>query len=364
MPSLQQLTANRKNAVRSTGPRTSIGKLRSRSNAMKTGLFSQVPVIPGENQADWEGFQRSLLTDLNPQGGVEQFLAARIASLAWRIRRLTNHERAIATERVENIQEKQSELLNRLKKLDEELQQAQQNLKSEISDRNVLKLYERGPNSRIDDEQAYQVFELHGQIDPRYEIDPHDFDFLTAIGVEVPSVALDESGDGATDQIMSESCHYFDPFDVTKWTVEHLHRGTAYLGGRVGETAERVLENLHERLKDRISAARARVKQLCHQKKELEEQLSMVLDHLSALHGMGDEKELDKLARYESHLNRQFMTSLHEFQRLQAARRTGDSPVPTALDISITADSEEKDFQEEPVISESRNLKQVELIPA
>ncbi len=53
MTTLRQVEANRRNAALSTGPKTDAGKDRSRRNAVKHGLLSQV-VLPEEHQAAFE----------------------------------------------------------------------------------------------------------------------------------------------------------------------------------------------------------------------------------------------------------------------------------------------------------------------
>jgi len=51
---LKQLHANRLNAKRCTGPRSDAGKERSRSNALKTGIYAQSQIVPGEDPAALE----------------------------------------------------------------------------------------------------------------------------------------------------------------------------------------------------------------------------------------------------------------------------------------------------------------------
>ena len=49
MLSPQQITANRRNSLQSTGPRTPQGKSASSRNALKTGIGSNAPLLPGES---------------------------------------------------------------------------------------------------------------------------------------------------------------------------------------------------------------------------------------------------------------------------------------------------------------------------
>jgi hypothetical protein len=86
MSTKAQTKANRKNAQKSTGPKTDEGKAAVSQNAVKHGIFAQ-SVIKGENEADYEVFHDKLLTELKPVGMVEAMLAERIVSLWWRLRR-------------------------------------------------------------------------------------------------------------------------------------------------------------------------------------------------------------------------------------------------------------------------------------
>ena len=82
-----QITANRRNSQKSTGPKTAEGKDAVSQNALKHGLFAHEAVIQGEIQADFELHREALLAEWRPVGPTESMLAERIVSLSWRVLR-------------------------------------------------------------------------------------------------------------------------------------------------------------------------------------------------------------------------------------------------------------------------------------
>jgi hypothetical protein len=84
----KQLAANRLNAQKSTGPRTPGGKARVSNNARKHGLTGRDIVMPHESPEDYDSFRAGLLDNLAPCGDLEEMLADRIVSYAWRLRRV------------------------------------------------------------------------------------------------------------------------------------------------------------------------------------------------------------------------------------------------------------------------------------
>ena len=94
MATRKQIEANRRNATRSTGPRTEQGKGASELNAIRHRLLAKSVVVPNlENDEEWQDFRKGVLTDLNPVGRLQEELAERIAQILWRIRRVAWHER-------------------------------------------------------------------------------------------------------------------------------------------------------------------------------------------------------------------------------------------------------------------------------
>jgi hypothetical protein len=52
---LDRAEINRRNASKSTGPRTPEGKARSRLNAVKHGCRARLPILPGEREGGMLG---------------------------------------------------------------------------------------------------------------------------------------------------------------------------------------------------------------------------------------------------------------------------------------------------------------------
>jgi hypothetical protein len=92
MATAAQIAANRANAQRSTGPRTSEGKTASCMNALKHGADAASVVIPGEDPAEYDRIVADYRRDLNPRGAVEEFQVETIIRADWQRRRLRRIE--------------------------------------------------------------------------------------------------------------------------------------------------------------------------------------------------------------------------------------------------------------------------------
>jgi hypothetical protein len=95
MSSLKQIEANRRNALKSTGPTTPEGKERSRCNAVRHGLTSETVIAALEDQEDYQAFEAAVIADYDAESAVERELVLRLASVLWRLRRATGIETAL-----------------------------------------------------------------------------------------------------------------------------------------------------------------------------------------------------------------------------------------------------------------------------
>ena len=95
MTSEKQIQANRRNALKSTGPKTPEGKDAVRLNANKHGLRSQEILLPGEDEEALKELDENLRDELQPVGELENLLVDSIVAAHWRVHRLRRVETGI-----------------------------------------------------------------------------------------------------------------------------------------------------------------------------------------------------------------------------------------------------------------------------
>lgn len=121
MASAKQISANRINATKSTGPTSERGKETVSVNAIKHGLTAKDQhLLPGEDPEDYESLHVWLTHELKPIGSLESILVDRIVDLSWRLDRMRVAEAGVLTyafhnrpclqaaKRVEDLREKAS----------------------------------------------------------------------------------------------------------------------------------------------------------------------------------------------------------------------------------------------------------------
>jgi hypothetical protein len=92
MPSDKQLHANRRNAQKSTGPRTPEGKAKVRLNSLKHGLCAQDSILPGEDVQAFNDLTQAFHDQYHPTGPTELFCIHKMVLCYWRTRRIGRME--------------------------------------------------------------------------------------------------------------------------------------------------------------------------------------------------------------------------------------------------------------------------------
>ena len=92
MASQKQIEANRRNAAKSTGPRSVQGKAVSSMNALKSGIHAESEIIAGEDPAALEALTAEYVQRFHPTTPEQRRYVDTLVRDDWRLRRLARAE--------------------------------------------------------------------------------------------------------------------------------------------------------------------------------------------------------------------------------------------------------------------------------
>ena len=92
MSSQSRIEANRRNALKSTGPTTPEGKAAVRYNSLTHGAFAADLLLPDEDAEAFRTLEAGFLQSYQPASQAEEFLVNRMILAAWRLHRLVAME--------------------------------------------------------------------------------------------------------------------------------------------------------------------------------------------------------------------------------------------------------------------------------
>ena len=285
MTSQKQTEANRRNALKSTGPKTLEGKAIVSTNAVKHGLRAQHTVIDGESWTEFNEFRDELVRHFAPVGFLEQLLTDRFITASWRLRRAVRIE---------------VELFNYL-------QQPETTPQSDF---------------RNNDTQKHKP--------------PYHVNIVKTYSAESSSEHLGDYSDGEAKARLTELKSMLKQISRMNISLEHAPALRQYLIDL--STLDFFIVSLTPKNRSQLSKA---IDELA----EIEDLLkAQAIDDFRMKFTLGrtiqedlkSRSALTTLQRYESGIERSLFKSLHELQRLQAARHGGPVSIPAALDISIS----------------------------
>jgi len=273
------------------GPKTEAGKAVVRLNAVQHGVLSTTPVIPGlEREEDWEEHRAGVLASLAPQGHMEMALAERVVLQLWRLQRVVRYEReviAVAQEQVEHDLAQQRRFDGGEPK---SVEQARDGLRAARERLRILESLAKMPDGAS----------LSG--DDATTILAYVADF---VGVDLEDQHINKN------KVIQEAD--WDDFD--SWTAGLVREAIDAIAARA--EMEHLLTAAVERARTSVSTKEDQLNRLVAE-----------LDRMRRQRLLPDGETLQKLVRYEAHLNRQLYQALHELEALQA-RRQGE-PAPLA----------------------------------
>ncbi|HYH64768.1 MAG TPA: hypothetical protein VD866_08760 [Urbifossiella sp.] len=323
--------ANRRNARKSTGPRTPAGKLVVARNAVTHGVFAHIAVVPGENPYDWDQHRAGILASLAPVGLLEVTLAERVALLLWQMARLGRYQAAALTAAVEDagLPVTDDELLaaafhppgakddDHLKVTAQNLRMARTNHVEVLAAADLLRgLGDAGPGS-VRGDLAVAVL---GWADdttrdypfrrswPLYSTEP---EFLARLGV---------AG---------------EPRVVT-WTADQVRAGLDYYAGVAGEALAVFRGNVLAAIDGRVAALERLVRRLEAEEPALVRRAEGGRARAADAALLPPEGVADRVMKYEKHLHGLVMSTLHELERLKSRRAGRFVPPPMVADLNVT----------------------------
>jgi hypothetical protein len=334
MPTNRQLTANRANATRSTGPQTEEGKARASKNSLRHGLRSEAPVVPGEAAEAWQAHLAGIRRDLAPAGALEQSLADRVALCLWRLQRVARFETAVTGVGLDEIEEEvrspeqrgsyswDKTDQGRLEKTAEELRQEREVIETWEG---TLRLLQRLP--RLADDEQVSGDDAYGAFHDLWAALPDDADapdfeeygeFLAGLGV--PRDERDA------------------PYDWEGWTAGTVRRGADQFAREGEADPDKLLAKATRSREDLQAEKKAEARRLEGQVKALRKRIRVREERLRQRRMLPEAKVLETIARYEGHLSRQMLQALHTLERLRADRKGEPVPLPAALDVTVNGE--------------------------
>ena len=106
MASARQIEANRRNAQKSTGPKSEQGKQATRLNGLKHGLTSATVVLPYEDKLQYHELRAQILEDFTPENAAEWMLVDQLASAWWRTIRVRKVEGGLLNAHTDTLKQK------------------------------------------------------------------------------------------------------------------------------------------------------------------------------------------------------------------------------------------------------------------
>ena len=105
----EQIKANKKNAKKSTGPKTKEGKKVASQNAVKHGLYAKSIIVNSphlkENKQEYLDLVKAMFDELAPDGVFQEQLVLKIANCLWRQKRVIMAETAHINNQLDDIDE-------------------------------------------------------------------------------------------------------------------------------------------------------------------------------------------------------------------------------------------------------------------
>jgi hypothetical protein len=301
MTSEKQISANRLNAKKG-GVKTAEGKSVSKLNSIKHGILSEEIVIErgqcSENAEQYDEIRASLFEEFQPVGELESMLVDDLCATSWRRRRVVRAERALIEHAIVSA------------RLRRELDYAQKPIK-----------YDHFPNpeedvARLEKYQTSLIYvELIQDVRQIIHFIEHGF-------VPLPKILKDrvDANFGVAHQLSPHREELLACNEAIE-TKDYHGRDKEYYQKQILVASKELLDMLIERA----------------EKFATREDVLFIAEEET--HVLLNERDVQRIQRYESHLHRIFLQTLHELQRVQSIRLGKPMPLAAALDVTMNSEN-------------------------
>jgi hypothetical protein len=292
----RQLDANRQNALQSTGPKTVEGVAAVKLNALRHGLRSVQTVVPGEDPAAWEAHQAAVIEDMRPAGALEYALAEQVAVKLWRLGRVVLFE-ANAIGNAQHPDELAHTHESRHKRSYGGPARTDIPLRSDVERTNQE--VESARKKVADFEASLRILEALGELGDKDPIEHVIYEPLRQ------DLQLTEKELG---KLFTNDDEPFMARDV---------RSMLKTRGTLDEMTKEMVTYWREK---KLPDLRVKVVKAEKTHKALIRRYKAAVERLRLSHGLPEDAALEKIQRYEAHLERGLHKALERLQSLQEAR--------------------------------------------
>jgi hypothetical protein len=266
--------------VAARGPKTEAGRDAVRVNAVRHGILSTSPVVPGlESYEEWEFHREQVLENHKPAGYLEEALAERVAQALWRLQRVVQAERGLAVAQQAKVDDHARLLLDPSRRLQEvhaaeavaEHEQQVARVRAVIG---LLAELQRLPDAPALDSDIVALLLDQCSVVARTGGQP---------GVDFDALVVEGFPEGT-------SWHDYDD-----WTAGTLRKVIAAVAIGAGRDVDDFQHAVRAQCEAALSATEAALR------REQERASSTQWEHV-----VPRESQLQQITRYEAHLNRQF----------------------------------------------------------
>jgi hypothetical protein len=298
----KQDEANRKNALRSTGPRTPEGTDGCKMNACRHGIRAVQPVVPGEDAAEWEAHRDAIVDDLGPVGEMELALAELVAAKLWRLRRILAHEAVL----IANAQA-EDELL-RAHEMIHQRESTTPPTRADIPTRNDVASARHAVSAA-----ATKLTAVSAALDELRALASMQDDEV------LPSLALYELLVAEFSPAKKDLAGLFTGLAMNMFQVHHAKKLILICFKGKGELDElRVILAAHWSIQ--LDQLRSDIHNRQAEHESLARRYDEALERRRLASGLPEAKDLERIQRYEAHLERGLHRDLDRLHDLQAAR--------------------------------------------